>query len=389
MHESAQDNQSNVASKAAVPFYLPELDGLRFFAFIAVFITHTVGFGSGGAHHHLPAWLGDLLGATGTAGIFGVDLFFTLSSFLITSLLLRELDIKGRLDIRQFYIRRALRIWPVYFLVTLLAIAASFFVAGEHFPLHYFVSYVFFVGNWSFVFGPLGTIAAPLWSVSIEEQFYFFWPWLVRRGAARAIKLVSISILVVGALGCIAMQWLAPDKDWVTKNSFTRIDGIAIGALVALLVRGGGVRLLPVQRYFLLTASVLVLLWVPYALDIFNRPVGTAGLILGWLLAAVACGAILLSVIGCTGAMRRVFTNRITVYLGRISYGLYAYHETVLRAADDLFPEHFSQPAAFVSHWVFSLATTMLVASMSYRWLETPFLRWKQRRFTVVKSRPD
>jgi peptidoglycan/LPS O-acetylase OafA/YrhL len=391
MHLTAPDiaPRADIAPKAPVPFYLPELDGLRFFAFLAVFITHTVGFGSGGSHHHLPAWLGDLLGAVGTAGNFGVDLFFTLSSFLITSLLLRELETNGRLDIRQFYIRRALRIWPVYFLVTLIALGASFYVAGEKFPPHVLASYLLFVGNWAFVFSPVSTIAAPLWSVSVEEQFYLAWPWLVRRGAGKAIKIVAVMILVVGAIGCIVLQWLAPDVDWVTRNSFTRIDGVAIGALLALRVRSGDIRLAPALRYLLLGVSILVLLWVPYAFELFNRPVGSFGLVLGWFLVAVSCGAILLSVIGCTGFMRYIFTNRISVYLGRISYGLYAFHEIVLRSADNLFPEHSHQPAVFVEYWVFSLVLTLLVASISYRWLETPFLRWKQLRFTVVKSRPD
>jgi peptidoglycan/LPS O-acetylase OafA/YrhL len=303
--------------------------------------------------------------------------------------LLRELETNGRLDIRQFYIRRALRIWPVYFLVTLIALGASFYVAGEKFPPHVLASYLLFVGNWAFVFSPVSTIAAPLWSVSVEEQFYLAWPWLVRRGAGKAIKIVAVMILVVGAIGCIVLQWLAPDVDWVTRNSFTRIDGVAIGALLALRVRSGDIRLAPALRYLLLGVSILVLLWVPYAFELFNRPVGSFGLVLGWFLVAVSCGAILLSVIGCTGFMRYIFTNRISVYLGRISYGLYAFHEIVLRSADNLFPEHSHQPAVFVEYWVFSLVLTLLVASISYRWLETPFLRWKQLRFTVVKSRPD
>jgi peptidoglycan/LPS O-acetylase OafA/YrhL len=93
-------------------FYRPELDGLRFFAFLAVYVEHTFGFGMG-EHHHLPNWIGTALGTIGKAGTFGVDLFFVLSSYLITELLLRERKAVGHLDVKRFYIRRILRIWPL------------------------------------------------------------------------------------------------------------------------------------------------------------------------------------------------------------------------------------------------------------------------------------
>ena len=374
-----QDRQSR--------FYMPELDGLRFFAFFAVFIAHTVAFGSG-EHRQLPNWIGNALGTVGIAGAFGVDLFFTLSSFLITSLLLSEFEINGSLHIRQFYIRRALRIWPVYFLVTLLAWIASFFVAREVFPLSLLFCFTFFIGNWAFIFAPVNTVATPLWSVSVEEQFYLAWPWLVGRSGARGIRKVALAMLVMGAVTCVLAQWLAPASDWVTKNTFARSDGIAIGALLAIAVRDGRIRLTQVQRYALLATSIGLLLAIAAVTDLSVRPIPTLFLILGWFLVAVACGGILASVIGCEGALRAVLTQPALVYLGRISYGLYAYHEFALRAADDIFPDHFHHASTFIGHWVFSLLASLLIAAASYRFLETPFLRLKGR-FTVVQSRPD
>src|SRR5258705_826029 len=89
----------------AARFYVPQLDGLRFFAFLVVFIAHV------GAQSAAPPWLGAIL----PAGGFGVDLFFVLSSFLITTLLQREQGTQGRIDVRAFWMRRILRIWPLYF----------------------------------------------------------------------------------------------------------------------------------------------------------------------------------------------------------------------------------------------------------------------------------
>ena len=343
-------------------FYLPELDGLRFFAFLGVFVTHTVMFGSGGEHHHLPAWVGDLLGTLGSAGVFGVDLFFTLSSFLITNLLLRELRERKTLDIRRFYVRRALRIWPVYILVTALAWLLGGMLPGETFPNFYLFAFAFFAGNWAFLFWPVTTIASPLWSIAIEEQFYLAWPWLVRRGGAGSIKTVAIVILLMGVIGCYVAQVLAPDLDWVTKNSFTRMDGIAIGAVVAVFYSEQRLKTSDLVRKIIFFLSVATLLWIAHDFNLFSRPVPLANLIFGWFLVALACGGILVSVVECQGAARSFLTHRVTVYLGRISYGLYAFHEGGLKIGDAIFPDHMQSGRSFVTHWVFSLALTIVIA---------------------------
>ena len=105
---------SGLESSAPKTFYRPELDGLRFFAFLAVYVNHTVIFGVTGHHQSVPDWVAHGMGVLGTAGSFGVDLFYVLSSYLTTELLLRERRVRGALDVRAFYVRRVLRIWPLY-----------------------------------------------------------------------------------------------------------------------------------------------------------------------------------------------------------------------------------------------------------------------------------
>jgi peptidoglycan/LPS O-acetylase OafA/YrhL len=115
-----------------------------------------------------------LLAAIASSGRFGVQLFFLLSGYLITSLLLREKEVTGHINVRAFYVRRILRIWPLYFFV--LTLAALWPWSGR-LPLSYFAGFLLLAGNWIVVlFGVADSWAIILWSVSIEEQFYLLWP---------------------------------------------------------------------------------------------------------------------------------------------------------------------------------------------------------------------
>ena len=150
-------------------FYIPELDVLRFFAFLAVFIMHVCAG----------------LGATSiflSMGRFGVDLFFTLSAFLITELLLREKERCGALNVQAFYVRRILRIWPLYFAFLAGALALRALGGVASISPTYLIAFAFFVGNFAQCWLPSQPSPGigPLWSVSIEEQFYLTWPVILR-----------------------------------------------------------------------------------------------------------------------------------------------------------------------------------------------------------------
>src|SRR5579864_3511176 len=146
-------------------FYRPELDALRFFAFFSVFIFHaaprTLDFYSAAG---APAWLSNLLISIFGAGAYGVDLFFALSAYLITSLLLRERATTDALDLRGFYLRRILRIWPLYLAFVAFAAIIGLIIPSQHLPFHYVAAYCLLAGNWSYVFyGLPASFAVPLW----------------------------------------------------------------------------------------------------------------------------------------------------------------------------------------------------------------------------------
>ncbi len=161
-------------------FYRPELDALRFFAFLAVLLHH----GPAGRH---------LLWFVCSAGGFGLSMFFLLSAYLITELLLRERDKTKTIAWSLFFIRRALRIWPLYYA----ALAAAIIIA--RIPPHTYwvtrtsiVVMTFFVANWTKLAPSLGALVGALWSISIEEQFYFIWPPIIKFGGERLALIASI-----------------------------------------------------------------------------------------------------------------------------------------------------------------------------------------------------
>src|SRR5208337_926669 len=164
---------ANLGQPKSQRFYRPELDTLRFFAFLGVFIFHVIPHDSESylSHHVLPSRVVPFVCAISGAGAFGVDLFFALSAYLITILLIREEELRGTIDTSAFYIRRILRIWPLYFFFIAVAAVVPIWDKAQHLSWHYIAGYLLLAGNWVYVWQGLPhSIANPLWSVSIEEQ---------------------------------------------------------------------------------------------------------------------------------------------------------------------------------------------------------------------------
>jgi peptidoglycan/LPS O-acetylase OafA/YrhL len=373
------------AGKAgAERFYSPELDILRFFAFFGVFIFHaaprsTEFYAAAGA----PSWLSIFLISTFGAGAYGVDLFFALSAYLITSLLLRERSATGSLDLRGFYIRRILRIWPLYLAFVAFAAITARLLPGQDLPLRYVAGYTLLAGNWIYVFyGLPSSFAIPLWTVSIEEQFYLAWPLALRKATVRATAFVAVGLLLVANFWRLALVRATAPAQAMEYNTFTRLDPIALGILIALFAGK-----LPVfvrwQRISLLAGGVVT--WIAtfwFTVCVHPSKLSTWQSALGHFLTALASAAILLSVMGSQHAFLR---NKWFLYLGKISYGLYVLHEFAHYCAMRLLPA--STPLQVIEQSLLSLALTILLAAACYRWLESPFLQLKER-FAHVQSRP-
>jgi peptidoglycan/LPS O-acetylase OafA/YrhL len=381
---AAPDVRSGGRSEPSERFYRPELDVLRFFAFLGVFIFHaaprTIDFYNAARYPH---WLSSFLIPTFGAGAYGVDLFFALSAYLITSLLLRERSASGVLDVRGFYLRRILRIWPLYLAFVAFATAFAMLVPGQHLPLKYVIGYSLLAGNWIYVFyGLPASFAVPLWTVSIEEQFYLAWPLALRKASIRTIAIVAVGILLVANAWRVCLAMSAAPVERIEYSTFTRLDPIAFGILIALF----GYKLPRLSRWsrvVLLCGGVAT--WIAvYAFTVTGNTqrFTTWQMALGHPFTALASAAVLLATLG---AQHSFFRNPILLYLGKISYGLYVLHEFAHFCAIRLVPA--STPIAVLAQSIVGLILTILLASASYRWLESPFLRLKER-FAHVQSRP-
>ena len=373
------------ARTSTTRFYHPELDELRFFAFLMVFLHH--------AFPHDPAFwtklgvplfLARIVAGIGATGAFGVSLFFVLSSYLITELLLREKDLFGKLDLRSFYIRRILRIWPLYFAFLALAVALQWIVPGQHVTLRAGLWFSFLAGNWFIVFhGFPSSVIFPLWSVSIEEQFYITWPAIVRKVSETGMLIFAGLLLLVATIARIYLGIHHTLEGDVWCNTFVQLDPIAAGILMAVLLKGEIPRLSRLTRAAMMLAGIIALALGSLYFGIKNDPLTTARIVLGYPSVALGGTLLLLSVL----RTRSGRGNRVLIYLGRISYGLYVFHVLGLLISNYAVHDQTANLFRYSLRVAVALILTIAMAAVSYRWLETPFLSLKQR-FTHVLSRP-
>lgn len=325
-----------------------------------------------------------LLAGVGAMGAFGVDVFFVLSAYLITEILMREKSLIGELDVKAFYLRRALRIWPLYFAFLGFAYFLTMFLPGQHIGWKAGAAFTFLAGNWWIVAqGFPSSIIFPLWSISIEEQFYLVWPLVVRRLRAGAILGTAIVMLAIATATRIHLGLNHAGETQVWCNTLARLDPIAVGVLLAILLRGRTPVMSGLARAALAASGLAALAVAANFCRIKYDPLTTLRIVTGYPLAALGAAAVLLAVLAAKAPLHK----SVLVYLGRISYGLYVYHILGLMCSDYMVAHADNSFWRFMSRDAVAFALTVTFAAASYRWLEEPFLRMKQR-FTHVLSRP-
>ena len=363
-------------------FYRPGLDILRALALVLVFVAHGLVW-----HLDKPTQLG----AIGRAGEFGVCIFFFLSSYLITELLLREKRATGTVHISAFYVRRILRIWPLYFTMIGVGCIYGHFSATHTVSLAWGAALMLLFTNWYTVdHGYPPGFLFPLWSISLEEQFYLLWPCIVKYASPGS--LLGVSTLLMAAayvtLARLLQQGQILDPG-IWANSLVQFQFFAFGTMTAIVLRGRVPNLSKPMRWGLFVAGLLCLRAAQAAVYSSDPvlPHDLEHIAPRYLIALLGCLCLFFSCLQLpAGRLQTPF-----IYLGKISYGLYVFHALWLGVARDLLKPfahgHLRGLPSELIAMAIALPATVVTGMVSYRYLESPFLRFK-KRFTVVRSRP-
>lgn len=370
-------------------FYFPELDAIRIFLFFGVWSFHTLPRNASFfVAHSFPSPFASLVASAIQATICSLDVFFILSAFLITELLLRERALKTVVDLKAFYFRRLLRIWPLYFFMIALAVVLTRFDGGPVFSSSYLLCFLLFAGNWIMALRGFhgASFIGPLWSVSFEEQFYLLWPLVLRKASVKTVRNIAIGLLALASIVRLILLSLHIAGATLWFNTFARLDSIALGILLALWFHGRPTpRFGLAARLGLLLSGISAWLVVGHYCRLLDPFPTLVGGMVGYPLMSLGGAAIFLSILGASQDGFSFLKNPMLVYLGKISYGLYAFHLLAIQLSSRLFAEY-HRPFAWTLSWLSALGMTFLLAIISFRWLESPFLRWKQKSFTHVPS---
>ena len=319
--------------------YRPELDGVRGVAIVLVVAGHT---------QLLPF-----------AGPIGVTVFFALSGFLITSLLIEERDRTGRVSLSAFYARRARRLFPALGAYLGVSIALTLAGVGVYaFSLVEYLGPVFYFENWLIAFREgAPPVTAITWSLAIEEQFYLVWPLVVIACGRWGSRRLLIGVCAVGTLLAPALRvlfWDGGHGQWrLYYGTDTRMDCLLSGCLLAVLVHRVGV---PSKRWGW---------WWPAGAVLIVAPIWGGITTHVWLPTVVAAGSVVVIVSALTGGARWLAWPMLR-WLGRRSYALYLWHYPLVYV--------FAAQLDVLPLWV-ALVWSLALAEASWWLIERPFIR--------------
>jgi peptidoglycan/LPS O-acetylase OafA/YrhL len=358
---------------------MPELDSVRGLAILMVLFYH--GFAT---RQNADAFSGfpKLFVRFVSPGWTGVNLFFALSGFLITGILL---DSKHHPHYyRRFYLRRALRILPAYYvLLILLALLGRYGMQGENVSFAFLGLSAIYLANVTGFFG-IPMQFGILWSLAVEEHFYLLWPAIVRNVSRQTVGMLAIVIAVASTLARVVASRMGYDV--FAHYTWLVADGLAFGSLLAVLMRGPwgtrkGLQLISLAA--VLGSIALVLIDA-----LIHRPLAGGALHITALnlLCMAAVGIFLL--VG-TSAWSFLVHHRILTLFGEISYGLYLLHMLIFNIFDNLQHQFFPLVPSFKGHFavmtvrfLISGSIAILLAFLSRRYFEEPFLRLKDRNLS-------
>jgi len=347
--------------------HVPQLDAIRGYAILLVLVYHFFA-------EEFPPF---------NIGWVGVDMFFVLSGFLITGILLDSKTSQGYF--KNFYIKRVLRIFPLYFFV----LAVILYLVPAFFPnaipdLDYYMRnqlwFWTYFQNWVFTIDgyPNDRVLRYTWSLCIEEQFYLFWPFLVYKLNRKTLLGVVLGfILMANFLRAVEPHFINNNYKYV--NTFARIDALSVGALVAILIRTHRQILEKWATPVSLISGLAII-----GIIAVKKTLYFGELYASFSFFALLFGGILVWSLSSNLApvFRRAVSIRPMLFLGKYSYGLYLYHVPIHHWSAEVLADHeishATEPLKFFLIKLILLAVTIIVSVLSFKYLETPFLKLKK-----------
>ncbi|MCD8901698.1 acyltransferase family protein [Staphylococcus gallinarum] len=355
--------------------YMPGLDGLRAIAVLAIII-----------YHLNKQWL--------TGGFLGVDTFFVISGYLITSLLLKEFEETGSINLKQFWLRRMKRLIPAVFVLVGVVSMMTLILKPDQIVniKHDAFAAIFYVSNWwyimtdvnyfeQFAFMPL----KHLWSLAIEEQFYIIFPivlitLLLTVKKYRNITLIFWIVSLVSLLLMVLISEPHMEHSRVYFGTDTRLQTMLLGVLLAFLwppfkLKANPPRILShtIDGLGIVSTVVIIMLFI-FVDDnsdwIYNG---------GFYVISVLTLFVILSVVHPSAYFAKVIGNPLFVYIGKRSYSLYLWHFPVISFIHSYYVE--GQIPIYV--YVLDIITTLILAELSYRYIETPFRKYSFKAFSL------
>ncbi len=366
--------------------YFANLDGIRAVACLMVFVAHIWDYLNNRQNiHPAESWMyTNFIDGLGTTG---VCLFFVLSGFLITTLLLREKEARGTISLKNFYARRILRIWPVFFLVVFLGFVVVPLVSGnfsanetgKHLPW-----YLLFVNNFDQIatgFTGFGNDSlGVLWSVAVEEQFYLLWPIVILFTNKRWFWFILLLVLISSVTFRISNT---SNTDVITFHTFSVMGDLAIGSSIAwsvLYLKG-----INSARYRISSYITLILIFLLHNI-LLSKPENA---VLGRTVLAFSFGFLIEDQVRNEKGLFRFSSAKWLSKFGIITYGFYCFHLFVIMGMQKLnavLGIKSISTAVFAAEAIAVFLITAVICILSYRYFEQPILRLKHRFESLPKT---
>jgi peptidoglycan/LPS O-acetylase OafA/YrhL len=368
--------------------FFPNLDGLRFLSFLLVFFSHS--FAADNAAIKQMTWYKIVKVRMFSDGDIGVSFFFVLSGFLITYLLIKEKEFTGSIHIKSFYIRRALRIWPLYYFAVLFGFLVfpmlkTFFGQVPNETANPILCSLF-LNNFDRIYNgaPDASVLAVLWSVAIEEQFYLIWPLLLFATPEKYYKHVILAVIAVSSL----YRFIFYKPLFMENHTLSVIVDMAIGGLGAYFCITSKKFLHWIEnmpRWVIAIPYLLAIVYIGFRYQIFASPEMAR---MKRVIMASTFIFIILEQNFAKHSFFKIGNFKIITWLGKYTYGLYCLHGIAILVSVTLLRK-FSLNEYSWQIWFLelpiSLGLSIIISWLSFTYFESWFLKLKNKFAFITK----